>query len=85
MKKIPCNTHREKVNDPTETSQVAPVGKNPPAIEDARDEGSIPGLGRSPGGGHGHSLQYSCLENSMHRGAWCAAVHGVTNSQTRLK
>ena len=85
MKKIPCNTHREKVNDPTETSQVAPVGKNPPAIEDARDEGSIPGLGRSPGGGHGHSLQYSCLENSMDRGAYCAAVHGVTNSQTRLK
>ena len=65
MKKIPCNTHREKVNDLTETSQVAPVGNNPPAgVEDARDEGSIPGLGRSPGGGHGHSLQYPCLENA---------------------
>ena len=34
------------------------------------DLGSIPGLGRSPGGGHGHSLQYSCLENPMERGAW---------------
>ena len=65
MKKIPCNTHREKVNDLTETSQVAPVGNNPPAgVEDTRDEGSIPGLGRSPGGGHGHSLQYPCLENA---------------------
>ena len=84
MKKIPCNTHREKVNDPTETSQVAPVGKNPPAIEDARDEGSIPGLGRSPGGGHGHSLQYSCLENPMDRGAWRATVHRAAKSWERL-
>ena len=44
---------------------------------DIRDEGSIPGLGRSPGGGHGHPLQYSCLKNSMDRGAWWATVHGV--------
>ena len=45
--------------------------KNPPAnAEDIRDEGSIPGLGRSPGGGHGNPLQYSCLENPMDRGAW---------------
>ena len=41
--------------------------------------------GRSPGGGHGNSLQYSCLKNSMHRRTWWAAVHGVTKSQTRLK
>ena len=47
---------------------------------DARDLGWIPGLGRSPGGGHGHSLQYSCLENPMDRGAWWAVVDGVTES-----
>ena len=41
------------------------------------DPGSIPGLGRSPGEGHGHPLQYSCLQNSMDRGAWRATVHGV--------
>ena len=48
------------------------------------DLGSIPELGRSPGGGHGNPLQYSCLENPMDRGAWRATVHGVTKSQTRL-
>ena len=47
--------------------------------------GSIPGLGRSPGGGHGNPLQYSLLENPMDRGAWQATVHGVAKSQTRLK
>ena len=52
---------------------------------DIRDVGSIPGLGRSPGGGHGNSLQYSCLENPMDRGAWWATVHGAAQSQTRLK
>jgi len=46
------------------------------------DLGSIPGLGRSPGAGHGNPLQYSCLENSMDRGAWQATVHGVAKSQT---
>ena len=46
--------------------------------------GSIPGLGRSPGGGHGNPLQYSCLENLMSREAWQAAVHGVTKSWTQL-
>ena len=48
----------------------------------AGDPGSIPGLRRSPGGGHGHPLQYFCQENSMDRGAWQATVHGVTKSQT---
>ena len=43
---------------------------------DAGDLGSIPGWGRSPGGGHGNPLQYSCLENPMDRGAWWATVHG---------
>ena len=50
----------------------------------AEDVGSIPGLGRSPGERKGYPLQYSCLENSMDRGAWQATVHGVTESQTRL-
>ena len=60
--------------------------KNPPASAgDKRDMGSIPGLGRSPGGGHGNPLQYSCLENSMDRGAWRATVHGVTKRQIGLK
>ena len=51
----------------------------------ARDAGSAPKPGRSPGGGHGSPPQYSCLENPMERGAWRAAVHGVTKSRTRLK
>ena len=51
---------------------------------DAGDLGSILGSGRSPGGGNGNPLQYSCLENPMDRGAWWAVVHGVTKSQTRL-
>ena len=48
------------------------------------DLGSIPGLGRSPGGGHGNPLQYSCLENPMDGGAWQATVHGVAKSRTRM-
>ena len=61
-------------------SQGALVVKIPPAnAGDIRDVGSIPGSGRSPGGGHGSPLQYSCLENPMDRGAWRATVHGVTN------
>ena len=47
---------------------------------DTGDPGSIPGLGRSPGGGHGNSLQCSCLENPMDRGAWPATVHVVTRA-----
>ena len=50
----------------------------------AGDPGSIPELGRSPGGGHGNPLQYSCLENPMDRGVWWATVHRVAQSQTRL-
>ena len=46
--------------------------------------GSIPGLGRSPGGGHDNPLQHSCLENPMDRRVWWATVHGVIKSQTRL-
>ena len=51
----------------------------------AGDLGSIPRSGRSPGGGHGDPLQYSCLENSMDWEAWWAIVHGVAKSQTWLK
>ena len=61
-------------------SQVVLVVKNSPA--NAGDEGSIPGSGRSPGGGHGNSLQYSCLENRINKGAWQATVHRVTQNQT---
>ena len=46
--------------------------------EDARDMGSVPGLGRSPGGGSGNPVQYFCLENSMDRGAWQSTVPEVT-------
>ena len=60
--------------------------KNPPAnAGDAGDTGLIPGLGRSPGGGHGNPLQYSCLQNAMGRGTWWATVHRVSKSQTQLK
>ena len=48
------------------------------------DPGSIPESGRSPGGGHGNPLQYSCLENPTDRGAWRATVHGVAKSWTQL-
>ena len=59
--------------------------KNPPASAgDTGDAGLIPGSGKSPGGGNGNPLQYSCLEKSMDRGAWWATVHGVTKSQTWL-
>ena len=49
------------------------------------DAGLIPGSGRSPGRGNGNTLQYSCLENPMNRGAWQATVQGVKMSRTRLK
>ena len=52
---------------------------------DIRDACSIPGLGRSPGEGHGNPLQFACLDNPMDRGAWQATAHRVAQSQTRLK
>ena len=61
-----------------QASHVAPLVTNLPAnAEDIRDAGSIPGLEKSPGGGHGNPLRYSCLENPMDRGAWQPAVNGV--------
>ena len=57
------------------TFQAVLVVKNQPTISgDLKDVGSIPGSGRSPGGGHGSPLQYSCLENPMNRGVWWAAM-----------
>ena len=50
--------------------------------ESSPELGLIPGSGRSPGGGNGNPLQYSCLENSMDRGTWQATVHGVVKSWT---
>ena len=65
---------------------MAQVVKNPPAnAEGLRDSGSIPGSGRSPGGGQENPLQRSCLENPMDRGAWTATVHRATKSQAQLK
>ena len=66
-------------------SQVALVVKNLPAnAGDIRDVGSIPSSGRSLGRGHGNPLQYSCLKNSLDRGAWRATVHRSAKSQTQL-
>ena len=69
-----------------ETSQVAVVVKSPPAkAGDTRDAGSVPGSGRSLGGGRGNPLQHSCLATPMDRGAWRTTIHSVTQSWTRLK
>ena len=54
------------------------------SASNAGDPGLIPGSGRSPGEGNGNPFQYSCLENSLDRGAWRATVHGVTKSETQL-
>ena len=70
----------------TRVSQVALVVKNPTAnAGDIRHTSSIPGLGRSPGEGHGNPFQNSCLENPMKKGAWWASVHSITKSQALLK
>ena len=67
-------------------SQVMQMIKNLSAnAGDKRDMNTIPVLGRCPRGGHGNPLQYSCLENPMDRGAWRAAVQGVTQNQTGLR
>ena len=83
-----CGNHfKISVNHHTvRASQETLVVKNlPTKAGDIRDSVSIPGSGRSPGGGHGNPLQYPCLENPMDRGVWRATGHGVAQSQTRLK
>ena len=68
------------------SSHVALAVKNLPSnAGDLRDMGSVPGWRRSPGGGHGNSPQYCCLEDLMDRGAWWATVHRVAKSWTRLE
>ena len=72
-------------------TEVHPLNHCPPGLPGGSDGkesacnagalGLIPGLGRSPGGGHSNQLQYSCLENHMDRGAWRATVHGVVKSR----
>ena len=86
-----CSGHEKIVSFDFHGTHVAlgfpgtSVVKNLPAnAEDAGDIGLIPGLGRSPGEGNGNPLQYSCLENSLDRGAWQAVAHGLTKGQTRL-
>ena len=74
---------REEIRGASEGFPGGASGKEWPAY--AGDLGSIPGWGRSPGGGHGNPLQYSCLENPMDRGAWWATDHGVAKSRTQLK
>ena len=64
-------------------SQVALLVKNlPTGARDRRNAGSFPGLGRSPGKGHGNPLQYSCLKKPIDRRAWQVAVHGIAESDT---
>ena len=65
-----------QLNVPLRATQVVLVVKNPPAkAGDLRDDGLIPGPGRSPGEGNGYPLWYSCLDNSMDRGVWQVTVH----------
>ena len=65
--------------------QGSSVLKNPPAnARDTGEAGSIPGSRRSPRGGNGNTLQHSCQENTMDRGAWWATVCGITKSQIQL-
>ena len=81
-----CSSKFATVPSPCRASQVALVVKNLPAnSRDKRDMGSVPGLGRSPGGGHDNPLQYPYLENPMDRGPWWTIVPGITKSWTQLK
>ena len=79
---LKCMIQRYKIKTSVIIS-YSQVALNGDLSANAEVPGSIPGSGRSPGGGNGNPLYYSCLENSMDRGAWWATVHGVANS--RLK
>ena len=83
--KTACMSIDEQINKMwyIHTVEGSPGGSNgKESACNVGDLGSIPGLGRSPAAGHGNPLQYSCLENTMDRGAWWATVHRVTKSQT---
>ena len=83
---LPYSHHLKYQASIFRASHVALVVKNAPSNErDIRDLDSVPGLGKSPGGGYGNPLQYSCLENATVRGAWWAKVYVVTKSWTQLK
>ena len=76
------SNHFPKTELPYDLAQVVLVVKNlPDNAGDVRDSGLIPGWGRSPGGGHGNSLQYSCLENPIDRGAWRSKVNRVFSKE----
>ena len=78
-------SQQERNKEQIQIKQDFPGGsEDKVSVYNVGDPGSIPGLGRYPGEGNGNPLQYYCLENPMGRGAWQAAVHGITNSQTRL-
>ena len=86
VKNMPANA-----GDTGDMGSIPGLGRSPEGGLDSKESacnagylGSIPGLGRFPGEGNGNPLQYSCLENSMDRGAWRPTVHGVTKSWTQL-
>ena len=85
IKTTMSSSHQSEWQPPKKSTSRASLVKNLPAnTGDTRNAGSIPGLGRSPGGGNGNPLQYSCLGNPTDRGAWRAAVHGVSKSWKQL-
>ena len=87
---FPKQRHQDLSGSESQASGFLELTSFPGGSEDkasacnAGDQGSIPGLGRSPGEGNGNPLQYSCLDNPMDGGAWWATVDGVAQSQTRL-
>ena len=82
----PGNKHRSHIYSAQATGFESPShgSDSKESACNVGDPGSIPGLGRSPSEGDGNPLQYSCLENSMNRGAWWVTVHRVTKSWTQL-
>ena len=83
--KSSCLNVKESKTSSWQDSEAFPGGSEVKVSAcSAGDLGLIPGSGRSPGEGNGNSLQYSCLENPMDRGAWWAIVHGVAKNQTQL-
>ena len=76
---VKCS-YRNMLAPTQKASLLVQMVKNLPAMRE--NLGSIPGLGRSPGGRNGDPLKYSCLENSTDRGAWWATVHGIAKGQT---